>query len=76
MFDLMDCNREAYEKMEAEKNELDELWKKEKDNLRKTQMVFLQLSSLSLSALSLFPPSLPSYRTPSLNIDLHPFSAS
>ena len=73
MFDLMDCNREAYEKMEAEKNELDELWKKEKDNLRKTQMVFLQLSSLSLS---LSPPSLPSYRTPSLNIDLHPFSAS
>ena len=39
MFEVMDCNREAYEKMEAEKNELDELWKKEKDNLRKTQMV-------------------------------------
>ena len=53
MFDMMDDNREAYEKMEAEKNELDELWKKEKDNLRKTQMVFIALSSLS------FPPSLP-----------------
>lgn len=39
MFDMMDDNREAYEKMEAEKTELDELWKKEKDNLRKTQMV-------------------------------------
>jgi hypothetical protein len=56
MFDLMDYNREAYEKMEAEKNELDELWKKEKDNLRKTQMVFY--SSLPLS-LPLSPPSLP-----------------
>ena len=39
MFDLMDCNRDAFEKMELEKNELDDLWKKEKDNLRKTQMV-------------------------------------
>ena len=48
MFDLMDDNREAYEKMEAEKNELDELWKKEKDNLRKTQLVHC-LSPLSLS---------------------------
>ena len=71
----MDYNREAYEKMEAEKNELDELWKKEKDNLRKTQMVSNFLSSLSLSlslplslSLSLsLSPSLPSCHSPSLN---------
>ena len=66
MFDLMDCNREAYEKMEAEKNELDELWKKEKDNLRKTQMVFLQLSSLSLSLCSLSLSPLSSFLSHSL----------
>lgn len=39
MFDLMDCRRDAFEKIEAEKNELDERWKKEKDNLRKAQTV-------------------------------------
>lgn len=39
MFDLMDNHREAYERIEAERNELDERWKMERENLRKTQKV-------------------------------------
>ena len=39
MFDLMDSQREAYERIEGERNELDERWKMERENLRKTQKV-------------------------------------
>lgn len=39
MFDLMDANKEQYEAVEAEKKELEMLWKQEKDKLRQTQMV-------------------------------------
>lgn len=39
MFDLMDNHREAYERIEAERNELDERWKMERENLKKTQKV-------------------------------------
>ena len=39
MFTLMDNHREAYERMETERNELNERWKIEKENLRKIQTV-------------------------------------
>ena len=35
----MDSHREAYQKVEMERNELNERWKSEKENLRKIQTV-------------------------------------
>ena len=39
MFETMDASREAYEQLEGQKEELELLWKQEKDKLRATQMV-------------------------------------
>jgi len=39
MFDMMDTNKDAYEQLEKEKDELEELWKTEKDKLKVTQRV-------------------------------------
>ncbi len=35
----MDTNRDALDRLEAEKNELEDLWKQEKDKLRAAQRV-------------------------------------
>ncbi len=39
MFEVMDTNRDALDRLEAEKNELEDLWKQEKDKLRAAQRV-------------------------------------
>ena len=39
MFEYMDSTKEALDKTEIEKNELEDLWKQEKDKLRATQRV-------------------------------------
>ena len=39
MFDYMDSTKEALDRTEIEKNELEDLWKQEKDKLRATQRV-------------------------------------
>ncbi len=39
MFELMDTNKDTLDQLEAEKNELEDLWKQEKDKLRATQRV-------------------------------------
>lgn len=39
MFEVMDSNKESLDRLEAEKNELEDLWKQEKDKLRAAQRV-------------------------------------
>ena len=39
MFNMMDNHKEAYENMKAQRNELDERWKAEKEALRKARRV-------------------------------------
>ena len=41
MFELMDENRESYLQLEEQKNELEDLWKQEKEKLRVAQRVSL-----------------------------------
>ena len=36
---MMDASKDAHEQLEEQKNELEELWKTEKDKLRVTQRV-------------------------------------
>ena len=43
MFDSMDNLKEAYERIEVERNELNERWKMERENLRKTQKVCIHI---------------------------------
>ena len=49
MFNLMDSHREAYERMEMERNELNERWESEKENLRKLKTVCMTLYILNQS---------------------------
>ena len=41
MFEMMDATKEAYEQVEEQKNELEELWKTEKDKRKSAQQVGL-----------------------------------
>ena len=58
MFELMDANNEALEVVHKERQELESLWKQEKDKLKATQMVnvlrqFFGVGMLSLTSLLL-----------------------
>ena len=71
MFNLMDNQREGYEKMLTERDELNERWKIEKDNLKKTQKVYSTSSSLFFPSPSVIHPLTPPFLSSSVfNIHL------